>query len=203
MEWLFVIDIVREHGYVSLFIIIVIGLFIFPVPNEVLLMAGGFLATTYLLEPIPTFFIVYSSILLHGTILFFFGKLIAHRPTQLYVHNKASIWQRWGSKGMEAIEKHGLKAASFSYFFPFIRHAVPFSMGLTNRSYRSFSLVSFSSGLVWMTIYFLIGFHYGRTIKDWSSFVEQIVYTLISVACLIIFYQIWRRKKKRVRRLDH
>lgn len=196
MDWLLIIDIIREHGYLSLFGIMVIGLFFFPVPNEVLLMSGGFLATTYLLDPLPTFFLIYSCILFHGTFLYIAGKLVAKRS---HSHHKKrySIWRTRAEKGKQMLNKYGIKAASFSYFFPFVRHAVPFSMGLSNVSYRLFSLVGFSSAFIWMTIYFFIGFYYGRTIKDWSSFVEQIIYTLVIAASAIILYQVLKKRKEK------
>ncbi len=202
VDWMFFIDIIRQHGYIALFLITAVGLFIFPVPNEVLLMSVGLLATTQLIDPFPAFIILYGSILCHGTILYLVGNILSRRKT-LPKKNKRSIWHARAEKGKELLDKHGLKAASFSYFFPFIRHAVPFSIGISKISYRIFALVGFSSALVWMSIYYFIGFYYGRTINDWASFVEQIIYTLVVVATIIIVYQIWKRRRQRQRRYDH
>lgn len=202
MDWMFLFDIIRQHGYISLFLIMAVGLFFFPVPNEVLLMTGGLLATTYYLEPLPTFFILFASVMFHGTILYVSGHVVSKRA-HLPVKRKKSIWHERAEKGKELLEKYGLKAASFSYFFPFIRHAVPFSIGLSNIPYRLFALVGFSSAFVWLTFYFLIGFYYGRTITDWSSFVEHMIYALAILGCLVLLYHFIKKRRQRNRGYDH
>lgn len=199
---MFFVDIIRQHGYIALFLITAVGLFIFPVPNEVLLMSVGLLATTKYLDPIPTFFILFSSILCHGTILYVIGSVVSKRKG-LSTKKKSSIWHTRAEKGKELLDKYGLKAVSFSYFFPFIRHAVPFSIGISKVPFHLFVLVGFSSAFVWMSIYFFIGFYYGRTINDWESFVIQIIYTLIVVASIIVIFQLWKRRRQKQKRYEH
>ncbi|MDT8860624.1 DedA family protein [Alkalihalobacillus sp. MEB130] len=199
MDTMILIDFIKQYGYIALFFIVAIGLFFFPVPNEVLLMSGGLLATTKLLDPLPTFLVLFSSIVLHGTILYVIGHAVyQHSHFEKRSH---SIWYSRAEKGRELLEQYGLKAASFSYFFPFIRHAVPFSIGMSGITYRLFALIGFSSALVWLTIYFLIGFYYGSSIKDWSSFVQQLIYTLVAIAAVVIAVQVLKRRKQRQRRL--
>lgn len=201
-DLMFFVDIIRQHGYIALFLITAVGLFIFPVPNEVLLMSVGLLATTKYLDPIPTFFILFGSILCHGTILYVIGSVVSKRKG-LSTKKKSSIWHARAEKGKELLDKYGLKAVSFSYFFPFIRHAVPFSLGISKVPFRLFTLVGFSSAFVWMSIYFFIGFYYGRTINDWESFVIQIIYTLIVVASIIVIFQLWKRRRQKQKRYEH
>ncbi|GAE36521.1 DedA family protein [Halalkalibacter akibai] len=202
MEELFVfIDFIKQYGYIALFFIVAIGLFFFPVPNEVLLMSGGLLATTKLLDPIPTFLVLFSSIFLHGTILFVIGQVISLHSNIDKNKHKHSVWYSRAEKGRELLDEYGLKAASFSYFFPVIRHAVPFSIGMSGIKYRLFSIVSFSSAFVWLSIYFFIGFYYGRSITDWSSFVQHVLYALAAVAIVLVSVQIIKRKKQRQRRM--
>lgn len=194
VDWIFFIDLVKEYGYVSLFLIMAFGLFLIPVPNEILLMSGGLLATTYFLEPIPTFLVLYASIIYHGSFLFLIGKMVSRKSPQQTKHR--SKWRLRVHQGKELVNKYGLKAASFSYFFPFIRHAVPLGIGMSKISFRLFALVGFGSGLVWMSIYFLIGFYYGRTIKDWSSFVEQMIYSLAVVGVVVFIYHYVKRRRQ-------
>ncbi|WP_227938134.1 DedA family protein [Alkalihalobacillus deserti] len=199
MDLLIFIDFIRQYGYIALFFIMAIGLFFFPVPNEVLLMSGGLLATTKLLDPIPTFLVLYSSILLHGTLLYIIGQVIYHHSN--LDKNKISVWYARAEKGRELLDRYGLKAASFSYFFPFIRHAVPFSIGMSGVTYRLFALVGFSSAFIWLGIYFFIGFYYGRSITDWTTFIQHLSYSSVIIVIVVIFLQIVKRKKQRQRRM--
>jgi len=199
VDYFIFIDFIRQYGYIALFFIVAIGLFFFPVPNEILLMSGGLLATTKLLDPIPTFLVLYSSILLHGTLLYIIGQVVYNHSH--IDKNKQSIWYSRAEKGRELLDQYGLKAASFSYFFPFIRHAVPFSMGMSGVTYRLFALVGFSSAFIWLGIYFIIGFYYGRSITDWTTFIQQLIYSLASVVIIVIVFQLVKRRKQRQRRM--
>ncbi|KGA98730.1 hypothetical protein BALCAV_0202975 [Alkalihalobacillus alcalophilus ATCC 27647 = CGMCC 1.3604] len=198
MDLTTVYQFVLEHGYAALFILFAIGLFVFPVPNEVLLMAGGYFSTYSFLSPLPAFLTIFSAIFLHGTILYSIGyfankKVIPHTETA----KKPTVWTKRAIKGMELLERFGLKAASFSYFFPFARHAVPFSVGLARFRYLQFVLIAHSSALVWLSLYFFLGFHYGRTITDWTSFVEQLIFTLVGVALVVLTILIIKNKRKK------
>ncbi|KMK76545.1 DedA family protein [Alkalihalobacillus pseudalcaliphilus] len=190
---------ILEHGYAALFVIYAIGLFIFPVPNEVLLMAGGYFSTYSFLEPIPAFFTIYSAIMLHGTILYVVGFFTAHKfsPQDRLKKKDESIWAKRAEKGFELLDRYGLKAASFSYFFPFVRHAVPFSVGLAKFRFIHFLFIAHTSSLIWLSLYFLLGFYYGRTITDWNSFVEQLILTLVGLAVVVIGLYVIRERKKR------
>jgi membrane protein DedA with SNARE-associated domain len=193
------IDFIRQYGYIALFFIVAIGLFFFPVPNEMLLMSGGLLATTMLLDPVPTFFVLYSSIILHGTLLYVIGQVVYLNST--IEKHKQSIWHSRAEKGRELLDQYGLKAACFSYFFPFIRHAVPFSIGMSGIKYRLFSIVGFSSAFIWLTVYFFIGYYYGRQITDWASFVQHLIYSLAAIIIVFFTIQLIKRKKQRQRRM--
>ncbi|ARK30732.1 DedA family protein [Halalkalibacter krulwichiae] len=199
MDLLIFVDFIRQYGYIALFFIVAIGLFFFPVPNEVLLMSGGLLATTKLLDPIPTFLVLYSSIVLHGTLLYIIGQAV-YSSTNLD-KNKQSIWYSRAEKGRELLDQYGLKAASFSYYFPFIRHAVPFSIGMSGITYRFFAIISFSSAFIWLSIYFFIGFYYGRSITDWTSFVQNLIYSLVAIVVIVVALQLLKRRKQRQRRM--
>jgi len=122
VDYFIFIDFIRQYGYIALFFIVAIGLFFFPVPNEILLMSGGLLATTKLLDPIPTFLVLYSSILLHGTLLYIIGQVVYNHSH--IDKNKQSIWYSRAEKGRELLDQYGLKAASFSYFFPSINTVI-------------------------------------------------------------------------------
>ncbi|MBP3952965.1 DedA family protein [Bacillus suaedae] len=185
-------DVIKQYGYLALFLIFVVGLFIFPVPNEVLLMSGGLLSTTRLLEPLPTFIVILASIFTHGTILYMIGSAIGHKKTTKKPH---SVWHRRALKGKQLLDKYGIKAAGFSYFFPFIRHAVPFSIGMSDISYRLFALVAFSSATIWLGLYFSIGFFFGRSITDWTTFVYSIISILAVILISFIIVQVWKQKQ--------
>jgi membrane protein DedA with SNARE-associated domain len=199
MDSLIFLDVIRQYGYIALFFIMAIGLFFFPVPNEILLMSGGVLATTKILDPLPTFLVLYCSILLHGTLLYVIGSVVFQSTN--FEKGNQSIWYSRAVKGKELLDKYGLKAASFSYFFPFVRHAVPFSIGMSGITYRLFAMIGFSSAFLWLSLYFFIGYYYGNSINDWSTFVQQLIYTLMAILIIVFVFQMVKRRKQRQRRM--
>ncbi|WP_088105317.1 DedA family protein [Halalkalibacter urbisdiaboli] len=197
MDLATMIQVVQSHGYLALFFIFMIGLFFFPVPNELLLMSGGWLATTNLLEPIPSFLIIYLTVFFHGSILYVVGTELSKRTHFSKFHHL--IWYKRAERGRELLDQHGLKAASFSYFFPFIRHAVPFSVGVSDISYRKFALVSFSSAFIWVGLYFLIGLYFGRSIHNWTTFIDQLLLSFIIIVSFLFIYQVIKKRKRNIK----
>ncbi|WP_062047089.1 DedA family protein [Bacillus sp. JCM 19034] len=192
------VSLIYQYGYLALFFILIIGLFLFPVPNEVLLMSCGLIATKTFLSPFPTFCVLFASVLFHGSMLYIIGTKIKLRAAGSFEQSETSKWRKAAYKGKELLDCYGLKVASFSYFFPFLRHAVPLGMGMSKVHYRWFAIVAFSSGFIWTSLYFWIGFYFGRMISDWTSF----VYSLIVMMAIIVFLfflvhvgKSWLRKK--------
>jgi membrane protein DedA with SNARE-associated domain len=157
------------------------------------------LATTKILDPLPTFLVLYCSILLHGTLLYVIGSVVFQSTN--FEKGNQSIWYSRAVKGKELLDKYGLKAASFSYFFPFVRHAVPFSIGMSGITYRLFAMIGFSSAFLWLSLYFFIGYYYGNSINDWSTFVQQLIYTLMAILIIVFVFQMVKRRKQRQRRM--
>ncbi|WP_017727602.1 DedA family protein [Halalkalibacterium ligniniphilum] len=186
---------IQEYSYIALFLIYAVGLFVFPVPNEVLLMTGGFLATTRYLSPIPTFFVILLSIFVHGTLLYLLGwkggKPLLGRAKQ------HAFFDKRVQRGEAFLNRYGLKAAAFSYFLPFLRHATPFSVGLSKFRYAQFAMVAFASATIWSSIYFFIGYYFSAYTKQIGNVIEQYgVFVVLFVLIIGIYYSIRAGKNR-------
>ncbi|MCM2674588.1 DedA family protein [Alkalicoccobacillus plakortidis] len=194
MDWTIAfIDGVSEYGYWALFICCAIGLFIFPVPNEVLLMTGGWLVTATYLEPIPAFLLIYTAVLCHGSVWYVLGTKI-----EKFSDQSKKIPQKWKQRlgeSSEIVNRYGKKALLVSYFIPFIRHAVPLGVGASSISYYKFASYAFTSAAIWVTIYFSLGYFFGQLIGQIQTYIEQFSYVVIVMLLLIGFYGIRKWKK--------
>ncbi|UOK58638.1 hypothetical protein MGI18_05655 [Bacillus sp. OVS6] len=47
---------IEEYGYLALFVMLSAGTFFIPLPNEVIVMMGGFASSHGILHPVPAFF---------------------------------------------------------------------------------------------------------------------------------------------------
>ncbi|WP_185971091.1 DedA family protein [Alkalicoccobacillus porphyridii] len=187
------VHLMSGYGYVALFICCAIGLFLFPVPNEVLLMiAGGLVASTQL-EAVSTFVTLYMAILLHGTIWYMVGVIIHHLTKQgKQIPDK---WKRAYNTSRSLVNRHGHKALFISYFLPFIRHAVPLGVGASSISFISFAVVAFSTAAIWLTIYYLLGFYFIHLIDQIQNVMEHIGFIVIFGMLLSLLFW-WRKIKK-------
>ena len=187
IEW------VSHYGYIALFVSCVVGLFIFPVPNEVLLMTGGWLVTATYLDILPAFIVIYSAVLVHGTIWYIIGTRMdrfSHKSKRI-----SGKWKHTVEHSREIINQKGIKALTISYFIPFIRHAVPLGIGASSISYGRFAIYGFTSAAVWVTLYFSIGYFFGQAIGQIQNILETLSYVVVAAVFLIGVYCLRKYRK--------
>lgn len=71
------------------------------------------------------------------------------------------------------INKYGALAVFLGRFFPFIRTFVPFLTGMGRMFYKKFIIFNIIGGVVWSTIFILLGYFFGNipVVQDNFSFV--------------------------------
>jgi membrane protein DedA with SNARE-associated domain len=150
-----VVEFIQQHGYLALFLSFYVCLLGLPIPNEVLVMTGGLLASTEYFHPVLTFLIVYVTVILNATILYLLGNACGSRIIckleKIEKINKNLI------KASSLLHRYGSYAASICYLLPIVRHLIPFLMGTYRISYFTFACFSYISGFVWTLALYLIG----------------------------------------------
>jgi membrane protein DedA with SNARE-associated domain len=93
----------------------------------------------------------------------------------------------------------GAYSLCISYFFPVVRHIVPYLVGIGKMSFIRYSIFSFSTGFIWTLLFFTIGRFFGNHINVIGEKVQ--IYGLYSFPFLLLFMiLLWitlrvRRKK--------
>jgi membrane-associated protein len=155
MELGVVVEFIQQHGYLALFLSFYVCLLGLPIPNEVLVMTGGLLAATDYFHPVLTFLIVYVTVILNATILYWVGNTFGNRI--ICKLEKVERLNKKLTKASSLIHRYGSFAASICYLLPIVRHLIPFLMGTYRISYHTFARFSYISGFVWTLALFLIG----------------------------------------------
>src|SRR4051812_28536671 len=70
------IDLVQQYGYAALFVAVVIGITIAPVPNEAVIMSGGTLAASGVINPAFAYLITLAGVVTGRTIGYALGRLM-------------------------------------------------------------------------------------------------------------------------------
>lgn len=181
MELGSVVEFIQQNGYVALFLSFYVCLLGLPIPNEVLVMTGGVLASTDYFHPVITFLIVYITVILNATILYMIGKLCGNRIIckleKIEKINKNLI------KASSLIHRYGSYAASICYLLPIVRHLIPFLMGTYRISFITFARFSYISGFVWTLALFLVGSYFSTKIDLIGRNIYVVGVTLLFLLC--------------------
>lgn len=183
--------------YVILFLIIFAetGIVIFPfLPGDSLIFAAGALAASDLLNPLATFLILLIAGIIGDSINYNIGHKLG--PNAYKMQNKlinpANI-----SRAEKFYEKHGGKAIILARFVPIIRTFAPFAAGISKMDYRKFIIFNVTGAVLWVSIFFGLGFFFGNIPFVEENFHYVVVgILLVSVIPIVIEFLKSRAEKK-------
>ncbi|ARU62716.1 alkaline phosphatase [Tumebacillus avium] len=185
---------IEQYGYFALFFALWLGIVGLPIPDESVVMTGGFVASAGLLHTLPAFLLTYLGVVSGLSI----GYVIGYRAG-------APILEKIGAKRKGAkhlaraqrlLERYGPAALCFSYLLPVVRHIVPYLVGTNRMSFGRYALYSYTSGLVWTLLYFVLGYLFGGYIEEIAAAVTTYgMYVLYALAGAgVIVFAVRRRR---------
>lgn len=173
-------DLVKQYGYISMFIFNWLLLFGLPIPNEVAAAFSGVLTEISYFKPVYAFLSAYLGLITSNTFAYFIGRFLGKR---LLVRLAKTRFHTIVERFSVFLEKHGSLAISFSFFLPGIRWAMPYVVGANRFPFMRYVLYAYTAGFVWMLIYFNIG----RTFPyAYQSILENLQVFLISLSVLAV-----------------
>lgn len=178
---------IQQYGYVALFLSIALGVFLTPVPDEVLVMTGGLITALGLLEPVPAFIITYLGLITGLSLCYIIGKQFGVLMFSRLLQNRSCVVNLSKAKGMLARFDH--YALLICYYMPFVRHLVPFLVGVNKMPYYKYAVYSYSSGLLWTLLYFGAGIFFGNNI-DLIAYQVRLYGTCLLII-IILGFIVW------------
>lgn len=183
MDLTIILDIIKDYGYIGLFLWLWLGMFGIPVPNEVFVSSVGIVAQKGILATPPALFTIYLGVIASLTTCYFIGRFLGKGVySKLEKHDKieASF-----AKGEELINKYHVFALCISYFLPGVRNVVPFLAGFMKLPYYQFAIAAYTSAIVWVTTFFFMG----RLVWNHAQlFVIYRLELLVAASVFIILY---------------
>jgi len=194
----FLLDYVIQHGYIALFLSFYVSLLGLPIPNEVIIMAGGLLTVISYLEPTYSFAIIYLTIILNATVLYLAGRFFGQR-----IKRRVSKYEKITTRIEHASAfhaKYGAYTASLCYFLPFLRHFIPFLLGSHRFPYPIFALYSYTTAFIWSIALFMVGRFFGKHIYRIGEIFNAVGYGLFAILVVgALILLIIRRRKNWIR----
>jgi len=156
----------QEYGPLIYFILFLIifsetGLVVAPfLPGDSLLFAVGALSASgnfLKIEQIIPLLILAAVV--GDSVNFLIGKKWG---IKLFQMNILFLNPNYLKRTEEFFERRGVWAVSLSRFFPIIRTFSPFFAGMSRMDYKKFALLSFVGSVLWVFVFVLAGFFFGR-----------------------------------------
>lgn len=175
--------IIKNYGawtYALLFLIIFMetGLVVTPfLPGDSLLFAAGTFAGMGALNIGLLIIILIAAAILGDTVNYWIGHYIGPRA---FSGNSRFLKKEYLDRTHDFFEKHGGKTIILARFIPIIRTFAPFVAGVGAMSYGRFLLYNIVGGIVWVTLFTLGGYYFGRL-----PFVQD-NFTIVVLAIILI-----------------
>ncbi|PGU79427.1 DedA family protein [Bacillus cereus] len=154
---------IEQYGYWALFFCLWLGIIGMPIPDEMIVMSGGFVSSLGILSVIPAFLLTYLGVVSGLSLGYILGEIFGTKVLDKLMKKKKA---KYLLKSQQMVEKYGHYALVTSYFIPVVRHIVPYLVGMNNMPFKTYALYSYTTGFVWTLVYFVLGALFGQHIES-------------------------------------
>ncbi|WP_240414113.1 DedA family protein [Paenibacillus periandrae] len=189
------VSMIEHYGYAALFFSLWLGIVGMPIPDEVVVMTGGAVTVSGILQVIPAFVLTYLGVISGLSLGYILGRYVG-TPVLDKLRRKPRM-NRWIGFSERLIVKYGSFALCISYLLPVVRHIMPYLVGINKMSFRRYALLSYTTGLVWTLIFFTVGRFVGNHVQDVGVLVYNYGIRLLGLLGLCIIIMIVIRLVRR------
>ncbi|MGF2768903.1 DedA family protein [Bacillus cereus] len=184
---------IEQYGYWALFFCLWLGIIGMPIPDEMIVMSGGFVSSVGILSVVPSFVLTYLGVVSGLSLGYILGKVFGTKVLHKLMKKKKA---KYLIKSQEMVDKYGKYALVTSYFIPVVRHIVPYLVGMNNMSFKTYALYSYTTGFVWTLVYFVLGSLFGQHIESIVAIaIEYGVYFGVIVFIVTGILYLYRQKR--------
>lgn len=186
---------IEQYGYWALFFSLWLGIVGMPLPDEMIVMSGGFLGSMEKMSVLKAFILTYLGVVSGLSLGYFLGKGFGHKIVDNLLKKKKA---KYLVKSKELIDRYGHFALVISYFIPIVRHIIPYLVGMNKMPFLKYAMYSYTTGFIWTLLYFTLGLFFGKHIEYISDLATRYgIYFGIFVAIVCCLYYWYIRKFKR------
>lgn len=177
------LSMVEHIGYAALFFALWLGIVGMPIPDEVIVMTGGAITADGLLHTFPAFIMTYLGVISGMSLGYVLGRMFG--TAVLDRLRRSEKMNKWIDFSETLVHKYGSFALCISYFFPILRHVMPYMIGLNKITFKRYALFSFTTGFVWSAIFFTVGRFVGEHVQEVGELIY--LYGLKLLSILFVF----------------
>ncbi|WP_157950937.1 DedA family protein [Peribacillus acanthi] len=181
-----------DFGYMGLFIYLWIGIFAFPIPNEIMIISISVASSNGLMHPIWTFITAYLGIVGALTTAYILGRVFGRKILKVLM--KKTKFKRMYHRSNRLLKRYHAFSLSISYFIPGIRLLLPFIFGFSKLPFKKFALYSYSGAVVWLSTYYISAYFIGDELEGLLKYEKGAMAFLVGIIILFIAVKLVRNK---------
>ncbi len=172
-----------QYGLIVLYVWLLIGIFIVPVPEEVVMITVGILISRGVFSFAALFVACFGS-LCGVTFSYLLGRFL--EKFVLKYGKWIGLTQKRLAKGDEWFRQYGKWSLPVSYFILGTRHVIALVAGMAEFNWNRFMLYAYPAGVVWVTLYVILGYLAGHFWLHIFNFIDRYTYYFLGGLCLLI-----------------
>ena len=189
-------------AYGTIFLVLVVCGLGVPLPEDISLILGGFLAHKGAASLPIMMAVAFVGILAGDSLIFNFGRKlgsnVGRKPGGFFAR---IITPEKRAKVEGLFEKHGQKIVMIARFMPGVRAVTYFTAGSVGMPYWRFILWDGMAALVSAPLFVFLGFHFGSELDYLIDHIKKSqTAVLIGVAAIAGIWFLWQRRKAAVAR---
>ena len=191
------LGIVSHFGYVGIFITMTLESAAIPIPSEVVLPFGGFLAANGEFSFWSVVFVATAANLIGSVILYYVG-FWGGRPVLNKYGKFVFIHEREVVKIENWLRKYGTRVAFFSRLLPGVRTFAPFVIGMGEMKIFKFGAYTLAGSFIWNGVLAYVGFKAGANWDVLRPYFHKFDLVLAGLVVVGIVFFIYKHVKRRV-----
>jgi len=162
------INTIEQFSYLGIFIFAIFSGYIMPIPEEIILLIVGYMASERYVHLVPAMFIVIIAFIIGDNILFRLTLKNNKRVTK-FIHEVLSI--KIISRNKASFEKHINTTVFVTRFVPFLRFVGPVFAGYTKTKESTFMVFNTLAIVIYAPFVMWLGYFFHN---DFTQMVNQI-----------------------------
>ncbi len=180
---LMIINSVEHYSYVAIFLFAIFAGYLVPVPEEIVLLVIGYLASVGIIKMTPAILIVILAFAIGDNILFRFVQKNNKYADKL-VHDVLSL--KFITKHKVFLDKHMGLTIFFTRFFPYLRFVGPVYAGFMRAKERTFLIFNTIAIAIYAPILIWIGYAFHQYYYQIVEKLTQVRHIIVVLIWIII-----------------
>ncbi|MDR0270377.1 MAG: DedA family protein [Paenibacillus sp.] len=196
MEWMN--NLFNQYGYLVLFVGLFSESLAIPFPGELAMAISGHMSSLGNFHIPLIIFYSYVGAIVGTTVTYYIGFKLGIPFLERY-GKYVFLNQTRLAKVTSWFGKYGNKLILISYFVPGLRHFTGYVSGVLKVRLRTFIILDFIGGLVWVLAYVMIGKIFGPNIEQLLHVAAKyFTASMLILAAVVVLVVLFKKNKKRI-----